>query len=119
MNLKLTVTGFACLLLCGCASDRIIVDRKGIDEARYQEDLADCQRYASEVDTAGAMAKSAGVGAVIGGAMGAILGDGQAAGRIAGAGAVQGGAAGGLRADREKQQVVRRCLIGRGYKVLN
>ena len=37
------------LLLAGCASDRIIVDRKGLNEAQYLKDLNECQVYADEI----------------------------------------------------------------------
>ena len=37
----------------------------------------------------------------------------------AGLGAIFGGTRSGLEADREKQQVFKRCMRGRGYKVLN
>jgi hypothetical protein len=41
------------------------------------------------------------------------------AGRGAGIGAVTGGAQSARIADREKADVVRNCLRGRGYRVLN
>ena len=37
----------------------------------------------------------------------------------AGTGAISGAAWSMLDADREKQQVVKRCVAGRGYRVLN
>ena len=56
------------------------------------------------------------LGAVVGAAAGAIHGD---AGEGAASGALYGGTRSGLDADREKQQVFKRCLRGRGYRVLN
>ena len=47
---------------------------------------------------------------------GAINGD---AGKSAATGALYGGTRSGLDADREKQKVFKRCLRGRGYRVLN
>jgi hypothetical protein len=57
---------------------------------------------------------------VVGGAVGVIVGDSsEAAARGAGVGAVTGGARGIAQGERDKVQVVKRCLRGRGYKVLN
>ena len=43
----------------------------------------------------------------------------QPADRGAGYGAIYGGTRSGLDADREKQMVFKRCMRGRGYRVLN
>lgn len=58
-------------------------------------------------------------GAVIGGALGAIFGNSSTAGRMASGGAVIGGAGKAGEAEQEKGQVLRNCLRGRGYRVLN
>jgi hypothetical protein len=104
-------------MLWGCAgTPRPIVDTKGADMDQYQVDLAECEQYADEIDVAGGMVRSAAVGAVIGAAMGAITGD---VGPAAGLGAIGGGAGAGLEETRNKQSVVKECLRGRGYRVLN
>lgn len=104
-------------LLSGCAgTPRPIVDTKGTDMDQYQVDLAECEAYADQVDVAGGMVRSAAAGAVIGAAMGAITGD---VGPAAGFGAIGGGAGAGLEEARNKQSVVKECLRGRGYRVLN
>ena len=54
--------------------------------------------------------------AVVGAVGGAINGD---VGRGAATGALYGGTRSGLDADRDKQMVFKRCLRGRGYRVLN
>jgi outer membrane lipoprotein SlyB len=64
-----------------------VVDKQGIDEAQYQQDLTDCRAVADEVST----------------------------GRDAAEGAA--GKAGD--AEQEKSQVVKNCMRGRGYRVLN
>lgn len=111
----------ACLALAACTTtDEIIIDRKGVDMARYEQDLAECQGYAEEVATGEKAAKGAASGAVIGGAVGAIAGGSRSsAGRSAGVGAVTGGASGVAEGERDKVRVVKNCLRGRGYKVLN
>ena len=113
-----------CLILIGglaaCASKNAIVDTKGVDQAQYEQDYRECESYAEQVSTGEAAAKSAGLGAVVSGAITAVLGgDSSAIARSAGAGAVGGGAGGALQGESEKGQVLRNCLRGRGYRVLN
>ena len=100
---------------CAAQPDPII-DTKGVDMAAYRRDLAECRAYSAQVP----MATGAAKGAVAGGAYGAAVGSihGQAT-EGAGTGAISGAAWSMLDADREKQQVVKRCVAGRGYHVLN
>ena len=108
----------ACLLLlAGCANEPI-VDMRGVDQAQYEKDLAECETYAAQVHTGGEAAKHAAVGAVVGGAIGAIIGDSQTAERGAGVGGLTGATKGASKAEQRKEQVVFNCLRGRGYKVL-
>ncbi|MDB5970302.1 MAG: hypothetical protein JWQ90_2752 [Hydrocarboniphaga sp.] len=71
------------LLAAACGSRGPIVDTQNIDQARYKQDLNECQAYAGQVN----------------------------AGAQAGKGAVGG--------EQSKDQVVKNCLRGRGYSVLN
>lgn len=106
--------------LAACTTtDEIIIDEKGVSMTAYAQDLAECREYAESVKTGEKGARGAGSGAVVGGAVGAILGGGEGAARGAGVGAVTGGARGVGEGERDKVQVVKRCLRGRGYKVLN
>jgi outer membrane lipoprotein SlyB len=108
------------MLLSGCASNRIIIDRQqGTDMSMYQSDLAECKRYAEQVPKGTEVAKGAVGGAVIGGVIGAIVGDSKTASKVAGAGAVTGGVRGGGKAENEKDRVIKNCLRNRGYKILN
>ncbi|MCB1676676.1 MAG: glycine zipper family protein [Halioglobus sp.] len=106
------------ILLAGACTttDEIIIDKKGVDMARYAQDLAECRTYSSEVRAGEKTAKGAASGAVVGGLIGAVTGD---AGAGAGVGAVSGGARGASQGEQQKVQVVKRCLRGRGYRVLN
>lgn len=106
-------------LLQGCAGRGVIVDTKGIDNAAYQQDLAECEAYAQQVQTGKKAAGGALGGAALGGLLGAIFGNSKTAAKGAGAGAVVGGAKGAAGGAQEKQQVVKSCLSQRGYKVLN
>jgi hypothetical protein len=102
----------------GCSSSTApIIDTKGVDLAQYQQDLAECEAYKDQVNTGEGVAKGTAGGAAVGGAIGAIAGGSAARG--AGIGAVSGGAESARIADREKADVVKNCLRGRGYRVLN
>jgi outer membrane lipoprotein SlyB len=106
--------------LSACTTtDEIIIDQKGVDMSRYEQDLAECKTYASEVKTGNKVAKGAVSGAVVGGLIGAAVGNSRDAQRGAGAGAVTGGARGVREGEQTEMQVVKRCLSGRGYRVLN
>lgn len=111
------------MAVAACSSDPI-VDMKGVDQARYESDLAECQKYADQVS----VAQNAGGGALLGGAAGAAIG--AAIGAVTGSpgtGAAVGAAGGGTsglfggtaRGASKQQQVVRNCLKGRGYHVLD
>lgn len=107
------------LSLAACASKKPIIDTKGIDMSVYKQDLAECQVYAEDVDKSGKVAGGAVAGAVVGGAIGAVFNGSRGAGRGAGVGAIGGAAKGAGSAEREQAQVVKNCLRGRGYRVLN
>ena len=108
------------LAVAGCTTtDEIIIDEKGVDIGAYQNDLAECQTYANSVKTGEKTAKGAASGAVVGGLIGAITGGSSGAAQGAGVGAVGGGARGAMEGEETEVQVVKRCLGGRGYRVLN
>lgn len=108
----ITVSGIAA---CAAHPDPI-VDTKGVDPERLARDWADCEAYSQEILVSQGIVKGSAVGAAVGAAAGAI--DGEAA-RGAASGALYGGTRSGLDADRERQRVFKRCLRGRGYRVLN
>jgi hypothetical protein len=98
-----------------------IIDKQGIDEAKYQQDLAECQNLSTEAQGAGKDgAKKAAGGAAVGALIG-LVGGGNSTNiaQAAGVGGVIGGASGLYSGNQEKQNIIRRCLAGRGYKVLN
>jgi outer membrane lipoprotein SlyB len=107
----------------GCANTganyRPIVDTQGVDLNRYEVDLRECQQYATQTMSAG---QSAAAGAVAGALFGAILA--SAAGSrydknsTARVGAVSGAAGAGAEGETNQRNIIRRCLAGRGYKVL-
>lgn len=110
--------GIVCAILAsGCASHPDpIIDMKGVDENAMAIDWEDCEDYSEQVIVAKGAAKGAAGGAVAGAAAGAIGGNADAG---AGYGAIWGATRSSIDGDREKQQVFKRCMRGRGYKVLN
>ena len=107
----------ALVVIGGCAAHPDpIIDMKGVNEAAMQADWAECEGYSEQVIIAKGTAKGATGGAVAGAAAGAISGD---AGAGAGYGAIWGATRSTIDADRDKQMVFKRCMRGRGYRVLN
>ena len=101
----------------GCAAHPDpIIDMRGVNEAKLAQDWEECESYSEEISIGAGAAKGAAGGAVIGAASGAIGGGARDG---AGYGAIYGATRSGLDADRDKQMVFKRCLRGRGYKVLN
>lgn len=119
--MKNTMTALlAAVALAACTTtDEIIIDQKGVNMSAYQQDLAECQAYSASVNTGEKTAVGAASGAVVGGLIGAITGGGEGAARGAGVGAVGGGAKGVSEGSQSEVQVVKNCLRGRGYRVLN
>jgi hypothetical protein len=110
------------LLLTGC--DTIyspMVDPHSIrDVGLYRANLAECNSYASRISVGDNAAGGAVLGALLGAAIGAAAGDRQAFARFGAAiGAVNGAATAANAAAQTKAQIVRNCLAGRGYAVLD
>ena len=105
--------------LSGCAAHPDpIIDTKGVDPDAMAQDWDECEAYTDEIVMAKGVAKGAALGGAIGAAVGAIDGRGDA-GEDAAWGAIYGGTESGLDADYDKQMVFKRCMRGRGYRVLN
>lgn len=109
----------------GCATNQMganyrpIIDTRGVDFNRFENDLRDCQQYASQ--TMGA-AEGAAAGAVAGAALGAVLaaaaGSRYSRTQTARIGAVGGAVGAAGEAENNQRSIIRRCLAGRGYSVL-
>jgi hypothetical protein len=112
------------LLLGGCASTPgafgtryvPVVDLKDQDANRYQRDLVECQTLAEQ---RGNTAQSAMAGAVAAALIGAIVAPSGHRNNVAGRSALLGAGAGAGGAIETQQDIVRKCLVGRGYRVLN
>lgn len=107
------------IAIAGCAAHPDpIIDTKGVDPERLAEDWAECEAYTEEIVVAKGVGKGAAAGAAAGAATGAVS-NRREVDEAAGLGAIYGGARSGLDADRQKQQVFKNCMRGRGYRVLN
>lgn len=115
LNIPLFVAITAVAAGCAAHPDPI-VDMQSVDPELLTQDWEDCRGYSEEVSVSKGLAKGAGVGAGIGAIGGIINGN---VGRSAANGALIGGTHSGLDADRVRQNVFKRCLRGRGYRVLN
>jgi hypothetical protein len=83
--------------------------------SQYEIDLEECSNFSEDISTGKSIAKGAATGAAIGAVVEVVTDEKEAIEK----GAVAGGAKSGIRAVREKEQILKRCLRGRGYKVLN
>jgi len=131
MKTGITATaGLGMAILFGCAAQPeqvpgaggIVIDTWGVNMNQYQMDLSECKgiAYSTYSDQGRRGLAGAAGGAVVGGALGAIVGDSsRAAAAGAGAGALVGGLSGAGSAGAEANQIIKNCLRGRGYRVLN
>lgn len=115
-----TVVVYACIAaLAGCAGYQPVVDMRGADPSRYRSDLAECQQYAQQRDPAAQAAVGAAAGAVFGALLAAAAGSRYDRGAMARVGAVSGAAGGASHGAQSQVDIIRNCLRGRGYSVLN
>ena len=122
--MRLIAAFAAIVLLAGCATApgganyAPMVDT-GHRIGDYNADLAECQSYAQRAAGAGDGAVAGAVGgAIVMGVLSAILGGGGH-GRWAAVGALSGAASGAAAGETNQRDVIRRCMAGRGYSVLN
>ncbi|WP_028357482.1 glycine zipper family protein [Brackiella oedipodis] len=111
----------AILALTACGTNyRPMVDSKGQDMSFYESDLMECQHYAEQNSTVTNTAGSTLLGAALGTAIGAVSGGNHntlASG--AAIGGITGLAGGGAKAHYDEKHIIRECMRGRGYRVLD
>ena len=120
---------FLCLNFCfviGCAqtdlSDRndiAIIDTRGVDESVFKKDYSECSDFAKDIDLTERTLKQGAVAGATGAAVGAIIGGEEAAKKIGGSAAVLNAVEANLDGRNEQAKIIKNCLRGRGYKVLN
>ena len=110
----------------GCAqtdlSDRndiAIIDTRGVDESVFKKDYSECSDFAKNIDLTERTLKQGAVAGATGAAVGAIIGGEEAAKKIGGSAAVLNAVEANLDGRNEQAKVIKNCLRGRGYKVLN
>ena len=122
--MKTTAIILSAAILAGCANTgaqyQPLVDGR-THGANYSQDLAECQSYATQ--RAGAT-EGAVAGAVFGALLGVALlavggGRGGWGNEAAAVGAVAGGLQGAAAGEGTQRDIIKRCLAGRGYSVLN
>lgn len=127
---KAVTTTIAVAMAAGCAgpnqggygaSWQPVVDVRPDQQVAYANDLSQCQNYATQVmNSQQAAMTGALAGAVFGALLGAAAGgNGRFNTRVAGVGALSGGVGAAAEAEGGQRGIIRRCLIGRGYSVLN
>ena len=121
---KVVTIAVAAAFLAGCAapmhSYQPLVDGD-TTSAQYQRDLEECRAYAMSKPSA---ENSAAVGAIAGALAGVALlalggGRGGWGNEVAAVGAAMGGVQGYNEGAQGQQNVVKRCLAGRGHRVLD
>ena len=110
----------------GCAqtdlSDRndiAIIDTRGVDESVFKKDYSECSDFAKNIDLTERTLKQGAVAVATGAAVGAIIGGEEAAKKIGGSAAVLNAVEANLAGRNEQAKIIKNCLRGRGYKVLN
>ena len=125
---KNLITALFLITLSGCVanssgsifeSSKPIIDTKGVNMSQYDIDLEECSVFSEDISTGKSIAKGAATGAAVGAVIEAITDDVLSRRVAIEVRAVSGGAKSGIRAVREKDQILKRCLRGRGYKILN
>ena len=117
---QLIVVVAAAMALSGCATRGAgfvpLVDNKGKEYSEITSNVQECQQFAQQQAGAGSGAVA---GAVVGALLMAALAPGGRKNSWATEGAIVGGASGALGANESQENIIRRCLRGRGFSVLN
>tara|TARA_Y100000994_G_C15572923_1_gene393223 strand:+ start:227 stop:607 length:381 start_codon:yes stop_codon:yes gene_type:complete len=116
----------ACLSLASCASndfpeksDVAVIDTRGVDMDVYRADFLDCSSFSKNIDITGRTIEEAALGLGAGAAVGAIIGGKESAKKIGGTAGVLSAVEANVEARYEQSKIIKNCLRGRGYKVLN
>lgn len=99
-----------------------VMDLSGVtDQDRLYRDVTQCNMLARQrMDAAQGAAAGALFGALVGAALGAAAGGhGQYVGSSAAFGAISGGVSGGGGAAMNQHAIISRCMMARGYVVLD
>ena len=113
-------------LLASCVSNDVserngvaIIDTRGVDMDVYRNDLLDCSSFSKNIDVTERTIEEGALSGVTGAAVGAIIGGKEGAKKIGGSAGILGAVEGNIEARYEQSKIIKNCLRGRGYKVLN
>ena len=125
ITLKNILISSVLIMQIGCANTganyRPLVDTRGgtVDSSKYEMDLQECQQYANQTAGAGEKAAiGAAAGAIFGAVLAAAAGRGYDRSATARVGALTGAVSGAAQGETDQRSIIRRCLGGRGYSVL-
>ena len=126
MSLNKIILFLSMCLLASCVSndaseknDVAIIDTRGVDMDVYRNDLLDCSSFSKNIDATQRTIEEGARSGVTGAAVGAILGGKEGAKKIGGSAGILGAVEGHIEARYEQSKIIKNCLRGRGYKVLN
>jgi outer membrane lipoprotein SlyB len=117
----LVVTTMVALAMTGCATNptyRPIIDTHGVDMNAYERDVQECKQYAAQISPGASAAGGAIAGALLGAALGMAVGGSNNVGLGARVGTVAGAAQGVGAGVSSQYEIVKNCLNGRGYRLL-
>lgn len=118
--MKTVICAVVALSLAGCATRGAgyvpVVDMQGQSTGKYSADLSDCQAYATQRADA---AQGAVAGALAGALLSALLMPRGYRNEGASKLGILGGLSGAGQATETQETIIKRCLAGRGYSVLN
>ncbi len=100
-------------------NDVAIIDTRGVDMDVYRNDLLDCASFSKNIDAIQRTIEEGALSGVTGAAVGAIIGGKEGAKKIGGSAGILGAVEGNIEARYEQSKIIKNCLRGRGYKVLN
>ena len=126
MSLNKIILFLSMCLLASCVSNDVsekndvaIIDTRGVDMDVYRNDLLDCSSFSKNIDATQRTIEEGARSGVTGAAVGAILGGKEGAKKIGGSAGILGAVEGHIEARYEQSKIIKNCLRGRGYKVLN
>jgi hypothetical protein len=112
------------ILLTGCANKLIFDPKSSTNPANFFADQMECERISEQVSYPEEMAKAAalqgGASALLGALLASKAGISPQVGATNGliSGATIGSGSGAYTTQQRRQSIVRNCLSGRGYKIL-
>jgi outer membrane lipoprotein SlyB len=118
---RLIASALIVTLFAGCATYRPIVDTRSVNNPQqYENDLRDCQGFAAQRNPGESAVMGAGAGALFGALVSGLLGGNRHQRNDASMAMAISGGTGAAAASAESQiNIVRRCMSGRGYQVLD